>query len=101
MDIEWFNLGASHGGTFGTVDWLTPDFPRYKYPMEYFFRENEEEDRRCLAMVEDLFDKYARIGRNVAGIIVEPIQSGGDYHGSPRFFQELQYIAKKVKMRSI
>ena len=33
----------------------------------------------------------------VVGVVVEPIQSeGGDYHGSPAFFQRLQKITKKV-----
>jgi 4-aminobutyrate aminotransferase-like enzyme len=31
------------------------------------------------------------------GVVVEPIQSeGGDYHGSPTFFQRLQKITKEV-----
>jgi len=34
----------------------------------------------------------------VAGVIVEPIQSeGGDYHGSPTYFQRLQKLTKQVK----
>lgn len=60
-------------------------------------RENEEEDRRCLAEVEELFDRYNKRGKTVAGVVIEPIQSeGGDHHASPAFFQELQRIAKKV-----
>jgi len=87
---------AFHGRTFNTLGWPIADFPRYKYPLEYFFNENEKEDLRCLATVEELFYTYARIGRDVAGVVVEPIQSdGGDHHGSPRFFQELQSIVKK------
>ncbi len=32
------------------------------------------------------------------GVVAEPIQSeGGDFHGSPRFFQHLQIITKKVR----
>ena len=35
----------------------------------------------------------------MAGVVVEPIQSeGGDYHGSPTFFQHLQKITKQVRM---
>lgn len=39
---------------------------------------------------------YNILGRPVAGIVVEPIQSeGGDNEASPEFFQKLQRIAKK------
>jgi 4-aminobutyrate aminotransferase/(S)-3-amino-2-methylpropionate transaminase len=51
--------------------------------------------------VEDLFSEFSKKGRPVAGIIVEPIQSeGGDIEASPYFFQELQHIAKKVRVQS-
>lgn len=37
------------------------------------------------------------MGKTVAGVVIEPIQSeGGDHHASPAFFQQLQRIAKKV-----
>lgn len=37
------------------------------------------------------------MGKPVAGIVVEPIQSeGGDNHASNEFFQELQQIGKRV-----
>ena len=80
-----------------TMDWPIANFPRYKYPLEDHVRENEEEDRRCLANVEEQIEKYNTRGKFVAGIVVEPIQSeGGDHHGSPFFFQQLQKISKKV-----
>jgi len=54
-----------------------------------------------LFQVEDLFAKFSKRGRPVAGIVVEPIQSeGGDNEASPYFFQELQRIAKKVQIHS-
>jgi len=104
--------GAFHGRTFGTLatthtkpvhkldiptmDWPIASFPRYKYPLEDNVRENEEEDARCLAEVEQLFETWNKKGRFVAGVVVEPIQSeGGDHHGSPAFFQQLQLITKK------
>ena len=110
------NKGAFHGPTFGTLitthtkpvhkldiptmDWPIANFPRYKYPLEEFVRENEEEDRQCLATVEELFETYRAQGRDVAGVVVEPIQSeGGDHHGSPEFFRGLQRIVKKVPIR--
>jgi 4-aminobutyrate aminotransferase/(S)-3-amino-2-methylpropionate transaminase len=47
--------------------------------------------------VEELFERYNKRGKNVAGVVIEPIQSeGGDHHASPAFFQQLQRIAKKV-----
>ncbi len=78
------------------LDWPIAPFPRYKYPLEENVRENEAEDRKCLAAVEDLIDQWKKKNHDVAGIIVEPIQAeGGDNEGSPSFFQGLQKIAKK------
>lgn len=78
-------------------DWPIARFPVYKYPLEENERENAEEDERCLAMVEDLFEQWKKKGCDVAGIAVEPIQAeGGDNPGSPAFFQGLQRIAHKV-----
>lgn len=104
--------GGFHGRTLGSLstthskaihkldipafDWPIASFPQYKYPLEENKRENATEDRKCLAEVEELIEKWKRKGCNVAGIIVEPIQSeGGDNEASPEFFQELQRIAKK------
>lgn len=104
--------GAFHGRTLGSLstthsnaihkldvpsfDWPIAHFPRYKYPLEENVRENQAEDAKCLAEVEDLIETYRKKGIPVAGIIVEPIQSeGGDNEGSPEFFQQLQRIAKK------
>nr|NVI72041.1 putative 4-aminobutyrate aminotransferase, mitochondrial-like protein [Cucujiformia] len=104
--------GAFHGRTFGALstthskaihkldvpafDWPIAHFPKYKYPLEEHTRENKEEDAKCLAEVEHLFEKYKKKGIPVAGIVVEPIQSeGGDNEASPEFFQGLQDIAKK------
>ncbi|KYB25522.1 4-aminobutyrate aminotransferase, mitochondrial [Tribolium castaneum] len=103
---------AFHGRTLGSLstthskyihkidipsfDWPIATFPQYKYPLEDNQRENEEQDKKCLSEVEELFEKYEKKGIPVAGIIVEPIQSeGGDNEASPQFFQQLQKIAKK------
>lgn len=68
----------------------------FRYPLEENVRENEAEDKRCLAQVEEILEKQKQIGTPVAGILVEPIQSeGGDHHGSNAWFQGLQDIAKK------
>lgn len=104
--------GAFHGRTLGCLatthskyihkidipsfDWPIASFPKYKYPLEEFVRENKAEDLKCLAEVEELIEKYAKKNNPVAGIIVEPIQSeGGDNEASPEFFQALQKIGKK------
>ena len=60
-------------------------------------RENQAEDERCLANVEELIEKQAKLGIPVAGMMVEPIQAeGGDYHGSKEFFQ----VSDMVKERA-
>lgn len=104
--------GAFHGRTLGVLatthskyihkidipsfDWPIASFPQYKYPLDENVRENQAEDDRCLAEVEDLIVQYKNKGIPVAGIVSEPIQSeGGDNEASPEFFQRLQRIAKK------
>ncbi|XP_012255847.2 4-aminobutyrate aminotransferase, mitochondrial [Athalia rosae] len=105
--------GAFHGRTLGSLstthskyihkidvpafDWPIASFPVYKYPLAENIKENQKEDQRCLAEVEDLIVKYNTEKKvPVAGIIIEPIQAeGGDNHASPEFFQQLQRIAKK------
>lgn len=103
--------GAFHGRTLASLtcthskpihkidvpcfDWPVAQFPRYKYPLEDNIRENQEEDKRCLADVEEKIEQWAKKGIPVAGIISEPIQAeGGDHHGSSEFFQGLQRLAK-------
>ncbi|XP_066157229.1 probable 4-aminobutyrate aminotransferase, mitochondrial [Euwallacea fornicatus] len=103
---------AFHGRSLGTLsttrskfiqkidipafDWPMADFPQYCYPLENNERHNKEEDDKCLAGVEELFEKWGKNGMPVAGVIVEPIQSeGGDNHASPYFFQRLQAICRK------
>lgn len=104
--------GGFHGRTLGCLstthskaihkldipafDWPIAHFPDYKYPLEENERENQEEDKKCLAEVEDLIVTYKKRGIPVAGIVIEPIQSeGGDNEASAEFFQQLQCIAKK------
>lgn len=104
--------GAFHGRTIGVLstthskyihkidipalDWPIARFPVYKYPLEENVCENQAEDKRCLAEVEELIEKWKKKNNDVAGIIVEPIQSeGGDNEASPEFFQALQKLARK------
>ncbi|XP_015273050.1 PREDICTED: 4-aminobutyrate aminotransferase, mitochondrial, partial [Gekko japonicus] len=105
-------MGGFHGRTMGclaathskaihkldipSLDWPIAPFPRLKYPLEEFVKENEQEESRCLEEVEDLIVKYRKKKKVVAGIIVEPIQSeGGDNHASDDFFRKLRNIARK------
>jgi len=77
-------------------DWPCADFPRYKYPLEENSKENQAEDQRCLAQVEEILEARTKMGNPVVGVIVEPIQSeGGDHHGSNAWFQGLQKICAK------
>ncbi|XP_050451462.1 4-aminobutyrate aminotransferase, mitochondrial-like isoform X2 [Cataglyphis hispanica] len=105
--------GGFHGRTLGCLstthskyihkidvpafDWPIASFPEYKYPLEENVRENQREDERCLAEIEELFEKYKNEKKvPVAGVIIEPIQAeGGDNHASPEFFQELQRITRQ------
>ena len=49
--------------------------------------------------MEELIEEWKNKDNPVAGIIVEPILSeGGDYEGSPEFFQALQSICLKVSI---
>ncbi|XP_019476247.1 4-aminobutyrate aminotransferase, mitochondrial [Meleagris gallopavo] len=105
-------MGGFHGRTFGclatthskaihkldipSLDWPIAPFPRLKYPLEDFVKENQQEEARCLEEVEDLIVKYRKKKKIVAGIIIEPIQSeGGDNHASDDFFRKLRDIARK------
>lgn len=100
--------GGFHGRTLGALscthskaihkldvpafDWPIAQFPRYKYPLEENARENQAEDNRCLALVEQLIHDY-KDKAPVAALIVEPIQAeGGDNHASPDFFRGLRKI---------
>jgi len=90
------NSRPIHGVDIPTIAWPKADFPRYKYPLQDNLRENQAEDERCLANVEEHIENQTKLGAPVAGMIVEPIQAeGGDYHGSKEFFQGLDKICKK------
>ncbi|RXG60141.1 4-aminobutyrate aminotransferase, mitochondrial [Armadillidium vulgare] len=79
-----------------SMDWPIARFPLYKYPLDEHVRENQEEDKKCIEEVDDLMNQYAKKGKPVAGVIIEPIQAeGGDNHGSNDFFRSLQKVVKK------
>lgn len=73
--------------------WPKAQYPSYKYPLNKYEAENAEEDKRCLAIVEELFKTWHC---PIAGLIIEPIQSeGGDNHASNAFFQGLRDLTLK------
>uniref|UniRef100_A0A8C0IR71 4-aminobutyrate aminotransferase n=1 Tax=Chelonoidis abingdonii TaxID=106734 RepID=A0A8C0IR71_CHEAB len=87
---------AIHKLDIPSFDWPIAPFPRLKYPLEEFVKENQQEEARCLEEVEDLIVKYRKKKKIVAGIIIEPIQSeGGDNHASDKFFRKLRDITRK------
>lgn len=102
--------GAFHGRTFGALscthskpihkldvpsfNWPIASYPIYKYPLDANQTENEATDDKCLEEVQDLIEKYEKLGTPVAGMIIEPIQGeGGDNHGSSYFFKKLRKVA--------
>ncbi|CAH1776844.1 unnamed protein product, partial [Owenia fusiformis] len=81
------------------LDWPIAKWPELKYPLEEFVAENQAEEEACLATVEELIADHTKSGRNVAAILVEPVQAeGGDHHASPAFFRGLQQITEKYGM---
>jgi len=90
------NSRPLHGVDIPTLPWPKCDFPVYQYPLEDFVRENEAEDKRCLAMAEELIHSQSAAGVPVVGMITEPIQAeGGDNYASKEFFQGLEKICRK------
>ncbi|XP_028395093.1 4-aminobutyrate aminotransferase, mitochondrial-like [Dendronephthya gigantea] len=78
-----------------TFDWPKARFPRLKYPLNEYRRENEVEESKCLAMVEEIFHKQKK-QKPIAAAIIEPVQAeGGDRHASPDFFNKLRNIVAK------
>jgi 4-aminobutyrate aminotransferase/(S)-3-amino-2-methylpropionate transaminase len=100
--------GGFHGRLFGSLsttrskpmhkvdipqfDWPVVPFPRLKYPIEKYVKENREDEDRCIQELKNLIKTYKK---PIAGMIVEPIQSeGGDNHASPYYFQSIRKLAK-------
>lgn len=103
--------GAFHGRLFGCLstthskpvhkldfpafDWPIAPFPKLKYPLDTYAKENQEEEARCLDAVRTLFNEWAK-KRPVAVLVIEPMQAeGGDNHASPNFFRQLQKICQE------
>lgn len=66
------------------------------YPLEKHEGHNQKQDETCLKNVRQLIESRKKENRDVAALIVEPIQSeGGDHHASPKFFHGLQKICEE------
>jgi len=109
---------AFHGRAFGALSatcsnpihkvdlpafrWPKAPFPKLKYPLEDFVDDNRDEESRCLEKVFNKIVTSNKEGRNIAGMIVEPIQGeGGNNSASPYFFRSLQAICKEFNVAFI
>lgn len=98
-----------HGRTFGALsathskpihkldvasfDWPVAPFPALRYPLAANKEANALEEQRCLDEVDCVMAAQKGKGRDVAGVIVEPVQAeGGDNHASPAFFLALRRL---------
>lgn len=85
-----------HKLDFPSPDWPVATFPFLKYPLEEFVTENNAEEAKCLAEVEDKVAAAKKAGQPIACMAIEPMQcEGGDHYASPQFFQGLQDICQK------
>ena len=104
--------GAFHGRTMGALsatrskpihkldvaafDWPVAPFPKLKYPLHANKQVNAEEEKRCLERVDEILQTQKNISRDVAAVIVEPVQAeGGDNHATPSFFRGLRQLCTK------
>jgi 4-aminobutyrate aminotransferase/(S)-3-amino-2-methylpropionate transaminase len=104
--------GGFHGRTFGalattrskpihkldvaTFDWPVAPFPKLRYPRSEHESTNVAEELRCLHEVDTIMRRQKDIGRDVAGVVVEPVQGeGGDNHASAAFFLGLRRLCTK------
>ncbi|KAA8499327.1 4-aminobutyrate aminotransferase [Porphyridium purpureum] len=84
---------AVHKVDFPAFKWPVAPFPQFKYPLEAHAAENEFEEARCLAAVEQIIDSN---GMPVVAVIVEPILAeGGDLHASKNFFRGLRELTER------
>ncbi|KAI5801178.1 4-aminobutyrate transaminase gata [Geopyxis carbonaria] len=77
-----------------SFNWPQAPFPALLHPLDAHAAENEAEEARCLKETERILTSWHC---PVAAVVVEPIQSeGGDNHASPKFFQGLRALTKKL-----
>lgn len=98
-----------HGSLFGSLSvtcsnptyklgipafkWPKAPFPKLQYPLEENIEVNDQEEKKCLETVEEIFKTWPA---PISAIIIEPIQSeGGDNYASAKFFQGLRDLTLK------
>jgi L-lysine 6-transaminase len=75
---------------FPKFDWPRADNPKLRYPLEKYAEENKEREEKAVAQIRDI---VARDAKDIACIIIEPVQGeGGDNHFSTSFFHTLRKI---------
>ncbi|BGP46713.1 4-aminobutyrate transaminase [Rhodotorula kratochvilovae] len=87
---------AIHKLDIPAFDWPAVSWPAIKYPLDEYASENAEAEARTIALVEDTIVEWAKKGKKVAALIVEPVQAeGGDNHASPSFFKALRTVTRE------
>lgn len=77
-------------------------WPSIKYPLDEYASENAEAEARTIARVEETIVEWAKRGKKVAALIVEPVQAeGGDNHASPSFFKALRTLTRVRAVRAL
>ncbi len=76
---------------FPKFDWPRVLSPTITFPLDKHLDEIKQAEEKSLNQINASIDKY---GNDIAGILIEPIQSeGGDNHIRKEFFEELRKIA--------
>eukprot|EP00939_MAST-03C_sp_MAST-3C-sp1_P001654 g1654.t1 len=87
---------AIHKLDVASFDWPVAPFPKLKYPLAENVEANEAEEKRCLEAVDAIMAAQKSKSRDVAAVIVEPVQAeGGDNHASGDFFLGLRRVCTK------
>ncbi|GAA5936734.1 hypothetical protein JCM3775_000183 [Rhodotorula graminis] len=87
---------AIHKLDIPAFDWPAVSWPSIKYPLDEYASENAEAEARTIARVEETIVEWAKKGKKVAALIVEPVQAeGGDNHASPSFFKALRTVTRE------
>ncbi|CAG7722888.1 unnamed protein product [Allacma fusca] len=85
-----------HQLDIATFIWPVARLPVYKYPWEENIRENQEEDKRCVAQMAELIEQCSAKGNPVDCIIIQSTQvESGVRCASPEFFHLLKQLSKE------
>lgn len=85
---------AIHKLDIPAFQWPKAPFPKLRYPLHEFVRENRQEEEHCLSVLEEIITE--QYPNKIAAMVVEPVQSeGGDNHATPFFFQGMRDLTLK------